>query len=454
LPALLLSEKDRLIVLPDVARSFMEPHRLPHNTVQLHTAHDGYLQQHIPWWQDISAHVRAELRLTAVNMRRKRQVDIVVIGGGVAGLSAALSAQTAGARVLLLEATAGLGRGASGRNAGILSAGVNMGSAGLDPTGPQARFWPETTEVLLALVAQAREEGSLLQAQLTGALSLAESAHAARALAREVKARTALGGRAELWTAEQVGEQTGGRLHTRGVIQAMWLPDEGRVHPLTLLAWLARAARAAGVEMVGNAAVAEWQENEGAHEPAGWRLTLQDGTVIQAEGLICAVGPTSRPNARIYALTFAASLPETFPLLWDAAPYTYADYRAGCGRLTVSGGRYGKPGGGRHEEKYYQRLAAGARRWLPELGDLTPTYQWSVDLETSAALVPQLRVCGRQAPGLAIEGLGALGVLPGLVLGKRGGELLAHTIGQTDVLARAHGTPCADRRVFPPCDIA
>jgi glycine/D-amino acid oxidase-like deaminating enzyme len=432
----------------------MEPHSLPHHTAQLQTSHDGYLQQYIPWWQDISEHVRAELRLEPANRRRERQVDIVVIGGGVAGLSAALSAQTAGARVLLLEATAGLGRGASGRNAGILSAGVNMGIADLDPAGPEARFWPETTEVLLALVAEASREGSLLQAQLTGALSLAESTHAARTLAREVRARLALGGRAELWTAEQVSEQTGGRLNTRGVTRAMWLPDEGRIHPLTLLAWLARAARAAGVELVGNAAVAQWQENEGAHEPAGWRLTLQDGTVIKAEGLICAVGPTSQPNARIYALAFAASFPPTFPLFWDALPYTYADYRAGYGRLTVSGGRYGKAGGGKHEGKYYQRLVAGARHWLPELVDRTPTYHWGVDLETSAHLVPHLRVCGAQAAGLAIEGLGALGVLPGLVLGKRAGELLAQTIAETSTPARAHRTLRADRLFCPPRDIA
>ncbi len=432
----------------------MEPHHLPQNTVQLQTSHDDYLQQHIPWWRDIGAQVHAELALEPVSAWQGRRVDIAVVGGGVAGLSAALSAQRAGAQVLLLEATAGLGRGATGRNAGILSAGVNMGIADLDPAGPEARFWPETTKALLELVAEAGREGSLLRAHLTGALSLAESKNAARSLAREVKARNALEVRAELWTAEQVAEHTNGRLNTEGVVRAMWLPDEGRIHPLTLLAWLAHEARTAGVKLFGNAPVTGWQENDGAHATPGWRITLQDGATIEADGLICAVGPTSRPNARIYALAFAADLPEMFPLFWDASPYIYADYRAGCGRLTVSGGRYGKAGGGRHEERYYQRLAAGSRRWLPELREQKPIYQWGVDLEISADMVPHLRELGKKAPGLAIEGLGALGVLPGLVLGKRGGALVAQIIGQKDTRPDEARTSPPSRRIPSSRDIA
>jgi len=402
----------------------MEPHCLPQNTVQLQTSHDRYLSETIPWWQDLSAEVRAELQLPPAEDLSRRAVDVVVIGGGVAGLSAALGARSEGAEVLLLEATPGLGRGATGRNAGILSAGVNMGIADLDPEGPEARFWPETTKVLLDLVAEARRKGSLLQARLTGALNLAESANAARAITREARAREALGVRAELWTADQVAEHTAGRLNTGTVVKAMWLPDEGRIQPLTLLAHLAHQARTAGIQMVGNAQVASYIETA-----AGWQIILASGATIETQGLMRAVGPTSQPNARIYALAFELDLPDDFPLFWDASPYTYADYRAGSGRLTVSGGRYAKNGGSKHEETYYQRLAAGARRWLPELTRQQPRYQWGVDLDVTASMVPNLRVLGTQAPGLAIEGLGALGVLPGIVLGQRGGKLIARTIG-------------------------
>ncbi|HVU69288.1 MAG TPA: FAD-dependent oxidoreductase [Ktedonobacteraceae bacterium] len=410
---------------------------MPQNTLQLITSNDEYLHAHIPWWRDVSADVRAQLRLEPLAVDGRCMVDVVVIGGGVAGLSAALGARAAGAEVLVLEATAGLGRGATGRNAGILSAGVNMGMANLDPRGDAARFWPETTRVLLDLVAESRRAGSLLQANLTGSLSLAESAHAARELAREVKARVALGVKAELWSAEQVAERTGGRLNTRHIQRAMWLPDEGRIHPLTLLAHLARKARAVGVKIAGNAEVAWFAEQTPASGPATWSLMLTSGQIIQARGLINAVGPTAQPTARIYALAFEANLPDDFPLFWDASPYTYADYRAGYGRLTVSGGRYGKVGGNRHEAGYYQRLSAGARHWLPELTTQQPVYQWSVDLNVTADMVPNLRPLGEQAPGLAVEGLGALGVLPGIVLGQRGGAHIASTLSEHGPLLRA-----------------
>ncbi len=382
-------------------------------------------QPNAPWRAALAPAVEAALATSDIKTITTERVDVVVVGAGIAGLSAARAASAAGARVLVLEEAPTIGAGATGRNAGILSAGVNMGLADLPPDSPDREMWPATTRELLALVAEAAQPGALLVASLTGALSLAETRAAARRLAREARARWALGLRAEMWTPAQVAAHTGGRLDTRRVVEALWLPDEGRIQPVTLLARTAAQARAAGATLAGGARVVGWEAQRGAGGEHRWRIRLASGRTITARGLIVATGPVPTPTARIYALAYALDLPDDFPLFWDAAPYTYCDYRPGGGRLVTSGGRYGRAGGSLREAAYYQRLASGARHWLPELAQATPSHAWAVDLDVSADLAPHLRELDAGAPGVAIEGLGALGVLPGSILGQRAGEQVA-----------------------------
>jgi glycine/D-amino acid oxidase-like deaminating enzyme len=124
-------------------------------------------QRQIPWWHGLDPAIRAELEILPVQALSLWTSDVVIIGGGVTGLSAALSGRAAGAEVLVLEREAVLGYGATGRNAGILSAGINMSFADLPPNSPDAAFWPETTRLLLSLVEEAGRPGSILFARLT-----------------------------------------------------------------------------------------------------------------------------------------------------------------------------------------------------------------------------------------------------------------------------------------------
>src|SRR5437868_28963 len=120
--------------------------------------------------------------------------------------------------------------------------------------------YAETNALFQALIEEGQTPGTLLYARKTGAINMATSKRAALKLERETYIRGRAGLHAELWTPAQVAEATQGRLNTRSVVNAMWLPDEGRIHPLTLLAHLAQQARQIyNVAIAGQAQVTQYE---------------------------------------------------------------------------------------------------------------------------------------------------------------------------------------------------
>src|SRR3984893_14320613 len=131
----------------------------PSRPVKVHA-----LQQLIPWWQDIDPAIYAELQLASLQETALSPVDVVVIGGGVAGLSAALAIKERDAtlRVLVLEQTEMLGYGATGRNAGIFTPGINMAMSEIDPGSPALDFYPATTALFHELIEEGQRDGTIL----------------------------------------------------------------------------------------------------------------------------------------------------------------------------------------------------------------------------------------------------------------------------------------------------
>ena len=122
-----------------------------------------------------------------------KRCDVLVIGAGYAGLSAAIAAHECGAHVAVVDAGTP-GHGASTRNGGMMGAHPRLGRGDL-----VARFGPKVAEALFAEAAPAlawvkgliAREGIACDLQTSGRLQLAWSARdfeAQRAVARDVRA--------------------------------------------------------------------------------------------------------------------------------------------------------------------------------------------------------------------------------------------------------------------------
>src|SRR5260370_38720326 len=166
---------------------------------------------------------------------------------------------------------------APGRNAGILTPGINMVMAELPPCTQAASFYPKTTSIFHTLIEEATTPGTILSTTQTGAFNLAVSMNAARKLEREAHTRVSAGLCAEIWTPSQVASATYGRLNVQSVVRALWLPDEGRIQPLSLLAYLAKQARnGRSVRIVGKAKIIRYQVVDEKVKRHCWGLTLAD----------------------------------------------------------------------------------------------------------------------------------------------------------------------------------
>lgn len=193
--------------------------------------------------------------LPAPALQGAASCDVAIVGGGLAGISAALDLRSRGFDVVLLEARE-LGSGASGRNGGQAIAGLACEQStiesqlGLDDA---RRVWNMSVEALHLLRERIAHHRIACDWQ-DGYLSLATSARKARKL--------------HAW-AERLRAVYGYPLHTIEPHEiADWIAStrfhsgihdiqSGHLHPLKYVLGLAHAARDAGVRIHENSPVTE-----------------------------------------------------------------------------------------------------------------------------------------------------------------------------------------------------
>lgn len=208
-------------------------------------------------------------------MSHAAQVDTIIVGGGVIGLSTAWNLARRGQRVLLLERFApGHTRGASH------GATRNMNNAYAEP------FYLDLYEEALQAWQELEERSGERLLTLCGLVSHGDP----DAIAGSYAALQARGAAAELLSAEEAASRWPG-MRFEGTVLAN--RDAGRIHAATALEVFAAEARAFGADLRFSHRVTELTVVDGGVEV---RATDPDGAELSfsASGAVVAAGAWSR----------------------------------------------------------------------------------------------------------------------------------------------------------------
>lgn len=211
-------------------------------------------------------------------------VDIAIVGGGIAGLSVAFHAATAGLRSIVLEALA-LGAGATGASAGIVAPQLVRAT----PSTIIERLGSERGRRFLQLVAEGgnytfgliRDHELSCSASQSGLLVPTRSDAAMRRL--EATIAEWQPHRTDLALLDVRALQT--ISGCRGYAGALLDPTGGGLNPLAYARELGRVAHAAGARIYQQSRVLELARDSGA-----WRLRTAQGELRAARVVLAANG--------------------------------------------------------------------------------------------------------------------------------------------------------------------
>ncbi|MEP6564806.1 MAG: FAD-dependent oxidoreductase [Mesorhizobium sp.] len=208
-------------------------------------------------------------------------VDVVIVGGGIQGLSTALHAARLGMSVQVLDA-GDIGQGASGLNGGQVIPGLKY-----DPEWLLQNFGPERGEALINFAASTadavfdliHDEKLAVPFVRNGWIQAAHTETALKAAANRDRQWQARGADVRLLSAAEIAAMTG----TNGYLGG-WLDRRaGVIDPLAYTSELARIAIAAGVKIAERQKVVKLGKNAGI-----WRISTENGTQLQAKAVVLA----------------------------------------------------------------------------------------------------------------------------------------------------------------------
>ncbi|MGP0017234.1 MAG: NAD(P)/FAD-dependent oxidoreductase [Candidatus Sulfotelmatobacter sp.] len=329
-------------------------------------------------------------------------VDVVVIGAGFTGLSAARTLAQRGAKVAVLESET-IGWGASSRNGGMVLTGMKLGVNQLI-----SRYGRELTQRMYAAslatidcVEQiVREEAIDCDFSRCGHLEVAckqkhfdDCARQAEVIAREFHHTLRVVQRQDL------NSEIGSSIYFGGMVDEV----SAGCNPARYVAGLARAAMKAGAEIFEHGRVQTIQRNSRQGE-AGWQLVTSRGPLWAHEVFVATSGYTGRATPALQKklipigsfIITTEVLPEKLAqelsprnrMIYDSKNYLYY-YRLTPDHRMLFGGRAAFFPENDHTVR---RSAAILRRGMidvyPQLSDAKIDYVWGGTLDFAFDIMP------------------------------------------------------------------
>lgn len=382
-------------------------------------------------------------------LQQDLEADLVVVGGGFTGCSAALEAARMGAKVVLLEAQE-IAHGGSGRNVGLVNAGL-----WLPPKEVKKRLGEDAGARLITALADAPElvfgiierEGIHCSANRVGTLHLAHSANGLLELQMRQEQYRAEGFPTQLLEKQETDRRTG----TQAFHGAIWDPRAGTIQPHDYCQGLANAAQAAGAQIFARSpSLSANREND------IWRISSQ-GHTIRSKHLLVATNayPQHLPDTitaeftPVHYCQFAtAPLPQ--PLqdkilagkegCWDTAKVMSSFRMDAEGRFIIGGmGEFGGIYSGIHHNWARRKMA----KLFPELRDLTFEHQWDGRIAMTRDYLP--KIVNFAPSAWSVFGYSGRGIAPGTLFGTKMAQSILSD--QPDALPMPVLTGYSDKRL-------
>ncbi|MGH1412393.1 MAG: NAD(P)/FAD-dependent oxidoreductase [Pelagimonas sp.] len=348
--------------------------------------------------------------------------DLLIIGGGYTGLSAALRAAESGVSVRVIEAFT-IGHGGSGRNVGLVNAGL-----WLPPKDINATLGTDAGERLTRILGAApnlvfdtiRRHDISCEPVRNGTLHCAHAPSGLRDLENRFSQLSARGAPVTLLNRDEVISRVGSK-HVHG---ALFDPRAGTIQPLAYAIGLARAAQQAG-------AIVHEQTSALDIEKVGdaWRVQTKKGRISAKQLIVAtngyAIPVRGLPDPKVIPVHYfqaatepltpkqQASILDNKEGCWDTAMVMSSWRLDGAGRLIIGGmGQLGHLGQGAHLGWLKRKLA----KMFPALAGTDFGHTWFGRIAMTEEYLPKILQLDDTA--LISFGYSGRGIGPGSVFGK------------------------------------